>query len=308
LAGIAGIVILLGGFIVQTLYKYHTITGTTQFSAFGGWQLASNALFAYAHVSKQPAETVPDRFKELHALVNRHMDSLRQVKQRPDVELGVYYLWDEQSPLKRYVHNVYKKDSLTNGFNQWASMGPLYAQYGRYLIQQHFSAFARYYLWPNTLNYYSPPAEFLGTYNMGKDSIEPIGQIWFRLKSNKVHTLLKTKTITIATFLPVLLAIINLVFIMSIISFLLLNGLKKAMPFFKQTIWIMLLVWSCNAMFSILASPVVLRYQVFPMISTLTFTILLVTFIIRESRVANFPPDDYRDQITAPKMSLNYHK
>ncbi|TWI84370.1 hypothetical protein [Chitinophaga japonensis] len=308
IAGIAVVVILTGIFIAQTIRQYRSTTGTTQFSAFGGWQLASNALFAYAHVPPSPYESVPAQFSALHALVNWHNDSLRQLTQRPDAELGVYYLWDEQAPLKKYVREKYREDSTTDGFKRWASMGPLYGQYGRYLIQQYPIAFTRYYLWPNILNYYSPPLEFLGTYNMGKDSIEATGQFWFGLKSNKVHVTFTDKEITSAIILPVLLAVINLVFIVSFFSFLFLNGLKKSMPLFRQALWIMLLIWFCNAGFSILASPIVLRYQAFPMVTTFTFTVLLVAFIIYESGIVKTPVEEEEHQLMTPAIFSHYHR
>lgn len=305
LAGIIAIIILISSFVVHTLYKYRTTTGSIQFSAFGGWQLASNAMFAYARVPLDRPETVPDKFRLLHTTVNLHMDSLQHLQKRPDSVLGVYYLWDEMSPLKKYMNNIYRKDSITPGFKRWASMGPLYAQYGAYLIQQHPGAFVSHYLWPNLVSYYTPPAEFLGIYNMGKDTIEQIAVGWFKLKSNEVHASVgNSKEITVAVFSPMVLAVINLVFILGFISFSFLEGFKKCSLRFKQALWLMLLVWLCNAVFSVLASPIVLRYQVFPMVVTFSFLLLLMAFIIGESRSVKTKDIGYENQSPTAKISI----
>lgn len=304
LAGAAAIVLLLGGFIGRTIYKYQAITGTTQFSGFSGWQLASNALFAYAHVPPEARKLTPEKFQTLHSITDRHMDSLNKLTLRPDSTLGIYYLWNEQAPLKKYIHQYYSNDSTIDGFKQWASMGPVYRQYGTYLIRQYPQAFARYYLWPNLGNYYSPEAEFLAMYNMGLDSIEPIATMWFKLKSNKVHSAFRDKKIKIGNILPVLLAATNLAFIVSFISFIFLDGLKKGSRLFIQCLWLMFLIWICNAGFSVLASPIVLRYQAFPMITTFAFMLLLLRYIIQESRSPKISETIYSEQNAGAKVSV----
>ena len=53
--GFAAILVLVGGSVGQSMYNYNQLTGKTQFSAFGGWQLASNALYGYAQSSHPDA-------------------------------------------------------------------------------------------------------------------------------------------------------------------------------------------------------------------------------------------------------------
>ena len=163
-------------------------------------------------------------------------------------------------------------------------MGPLYAAYGSYLAKQHPGAFLKYFLWPNIVNYYVPKTEFLGKYNMGKDTVEAIAKNWFGYPTNKVSPTGRVGQIGITEVFPILLAITNLVFILSLIGFALLGGFKKGNPTFNRTIAWTFIVWCSNVGFSVLASPIVLRYQVFPMIVTFTFMAILLSFIIRESR------------------------
>ncbi|WP_146304814.1 hypothetical protein [Chitinophaga pinensis] len=77
-------------------------------------------------------------------------------------------MWDPKSPLQQYMFQKFKKDSTAHILKKWASVGPLFSEYGAYLIKQYPVTFTQYYLVPNTMKYYAPPVEFLDTYNMGK--------------------------------------------------------------------------------------------------------------------------------------------
>lgn len=270
-------------FAIYTTYMYGQKTGVAQFSPFGGWQMGSNALFMYAHVPLMKTEPVPPEFKKIHAITVKHMDSLKRVKQRPDTELGIYYLWDEKAPLKLYMAQKYKGDSTTPYLKRWASVAPLYGRYGTWLIKQHPDAYARYYLWPNLINYYSPSPEFLAIDNMGKDSVDQGAVMWFGYKTNKVTSLSKDRRIIATAFFPPILAMINIIFFLGFIGFLALGGFKGVSIYYRKALLIMLLVWVANLVFSVVASPIVLRYQAFPFIITLAFGGLLLGYVIKES-------------------------
>lgn len=280
--GIGSMLLLLGGFVGFNLYKSRQLTGSAQFSAFGGWQMASNALFAYAHADPDSAATVPAKFRELQGIVIRHMDSLSRLTIRPDKELGIYYLWDDHAPLKEYLIARYRKDSVTDGYKRWSSMGPIYSAYGGWLIGKHPLVFIGHYLLPNIVNYYVPSPEFMNIYNMGKDTVEDLAKFWFNYKTNKVTV--PNKQIGFMDSYPIALAIINLVFVLSFVSFWLLEGFKKSGPYPSKALKWMGCIWLANFGFSVLASPIVLRYQVFPMLITFAFLGILIEFIHRESR------------------------
>lgn len=273
-------------FITYTTLQFKEKTGVAQFSAFGGWQMGSNALFMYAHVPVVDRKPIPAQFKKLHELTVKHMDSLLHVKQRPDNELGIYYLWDEKAPLKLYLAQKYNKDSTTPYLKRWSSVAPLYGKYGSYLISQYPAAFARYYLLPNLLNYYSPFTEFLAIDNMRKDSVDQMAVVWFGYKTNKVKSLSKNRQIRLTEFFPTILAVINIIFFLGFLGFLSLGGFAKISTYYRKALILMLLVWISNLVFSVVASPIVLRYQAFPFIITLAFGGLLLGYIIKESFVA----------------------
>jgi len=54
--------LLLGIFILFTSYKMHSITGERQFTAFGGWKLANDALYMYEHVHDSRDQNIPEKF------------------------------------------------------------------------------------------------------------------------------------------------------------------------------------------------------------------------------------------------------
>ncbi|SFD20352.1 hypothetical protein SAMN05518672_1011025 [Chitinophaga sp. CF118] len=283
------ILVPVSWFVIYTSWTYKEKTGVFQFSAFGGWQLGSNALFMYAHVPTAATSPVPAKFKKIHQITTKHMDSLRHVKQRPDNELGIYYLWDEKAPLKIYMAQKYARDSTTPYLKRWSSVAPLYAQYGAWLIKQHPSAYVQYYLLPNLVNYYSPSPEFLAIDNMGKDSVDQGAVMWFGYKKNKVTSLSKDRKIILTAFFPPILAMINIIFFLGFLGFMFLGGFRNVDTYYKKALLIMLLVWVSNLAFSVLASPIVLRYQAFPFIITLAFGGLMLGYVVKES----FTPQEH---------------
>ncbi|HVU95509.1 MAG TPA: hypothetical protein VHE34_09805 [Puia sp.] len=282
LVGIAAMFTLVGSMAGHSLYHYRQLSGKAQFSAFGGWQLASNALYVYAHVEREDAvDDVPKPLQPLHRLVNLHLDSLKKLPFRPDLQLGIYYLWDEKAPLKEYLRQKWAKDSTTDLLTRWASMGPLYAKYGAWLIRRHSAGYLRYFIWPNLVRYYTPDPEFIHSYNMGSDSVEEIARFWFHYKSTRVHA--ATKDISLADAFPIVLALINVLFILSFIGFAFVGGFRDARFGLRRALLLIGVVWLINMGFSVLASPIVLRYQLFPLFFTLSFAALLLEYIIHRS-------------------------
>lgn len=270
-------------FIIYTTRVYNKSYQINQFSPFGGWQLASNAMYMYSHVAPKSPPKIPVSLEKIHNHTVHHMDSLNHVryKDRPDQELGTYYLWDVNAPMKSYLIKYFKGDSITPYLQRWATLAPLYKKYGTFLIKQYPFEFARYFLLPNLLNYYSPSTEFLGNYNMGKDSIDQGAVEWFKYKTNKVHGYSKDNIISVTSIFPTLLAIINVVFISSFIGFFFIGGFRQLENIQKKILFLLLLVWCVNFIFSVVASPIVLRYQVFPFIFASTFVAVFLDQLLR---------------------------
>lgn len=279
--GLVTLSILLSAFISRTQYEYHQKTQTVQYAAFGGWQMAANALYGYAYSNLDNIQTVPSDYRELHKLVNRHIDSLRHIALRPDREVGIYYLWDFKSPLRVFMEQQWQQDSTAPFFKKWATMAPLYASYGRYLILHHPGPFIKNYAWPNLQRYFSPPSYFMGIYNMGSLTVEPIALTWFGWKKNKLITRTDNSLIPIADVFTVITPIINLVYVTGFLAFIALSGFGKCNRAIKPIIWFILVVWICNMMFSVLSAPVELRYQLFPIIVTLVWNLNFLGYIVQ---------------------------
>jgi hypothetical protein len=279
--GIGVTVLLLLAFIGCTQYEYKIKTGTVQYSAFGGWQMAANALYGYAYAKPDNPKMIPFKFRELHTLVNQHMDSLRQLKHRPDQDIGIYYLWDFKSPLRLYMEQRWHNDTKISWFKQWSSMAPFYQQYGRWLMMQHPLEFTRYYLGPNLLKYYAPPVKFMGTYNLEFKTAEPIAVTWFGWSNNQLPIRSHDRIIHVTAIFPTLLSIINPLFLIVSIAFVALGGFKNISNSSQHILGMMLLIWMANMFFSVLSAPTELRYQLFPIIITFPFCGLFITWIIQ---------------------------
>lgn len=304
--GSAGLIIgLLALFIGRTEYAYYKLTGKAQYSAFGGWQMASNALYGYAHTKQLPVNNVPKRFQPLHAVVNRHMDSISRLPYRPDLDVAIYYLWDFKSPLRVYMSKQWRKDTASDFFKKWASLAPLYSDYGKYLIRKHPVEFLKYYAWPNTVKYYAPPTKFMGIYNMGQDSVEQIAASWFGWKNKSLPTHFKGKKINITEGFTIVSGIINFVLVISLLSFVFLSGFAKSSFLTRRILWLTVLVWFCNMIFSVFAAPIELRYQLFPIFITFCFMLLLVSYVIQECMTKPSPTEN---RLVSQPSDVEIHK
>lgn len=274
----------IGSFMLYTTAQSQRLTGTRQFSAFSGWQMASNAVHAYAHMPERPPLEVPPGFAAVHRKVNAYIDSLARIpmSQRPDGPLMAFYLWDPSSPLQPAPGAVNIADNPAH-LRQMAALAPLYNDYGKYLISQYPVSYFRYFLLPNFLQYACPPVENLGLYNDGRDTVWPIAQTWFRYPSNKVYSLSGQRELVLFDFYPVLMICIILLFISGWIAYYKVSGPSFADRRFRSALRIGTFYWIVHYGFSVLASPVVLRYQLFNMILGVTFGVLLWELVLTKT-------------------------
>lgn len=303
---IASIALLSLGWIGYNQSLHKRITGKVQYSPFAGWQLASNALYGYAHATPVDPASLPSGYRDLHQLVNHHMDSLRTLRIRPDATSSIYYLWDKQSPLNQYVHTKRMRDSSITGFKKWAKFGPAYATYGRYLIVQRPGAFIQYYAWPNLINYFIPPSQFMGYYNLGRRTVPPVVTQWFGWKDNQLPA--QNRKIMVADQLSLLIPMINLIFAGALIAFIWMTGVQTSMQYYNGLVWLAGGLWLCNMGFSVFSAPIELRYQLFPMVFTLTFAVVLVDSLLRTAKITSGVHNtDVSNRTTySPDIAFNY--
>ena len=283
LAGIGlGALLVLGSFL-YTSNKMLEVTGKRQFSAFGGWQLANNALYMYEHIPPAQRGPIPARFAKLETMVREHMDTLKRVKMtREDSISNFFYLWSPKAPLVQYMVREYAKDTVTPQFKRWASEGPLFAEYAAYLIRRYPLQFASEFLLPNSVKYAVPPAEFLGIYNMGGDSVGKLAKEWFNYKTVRVreHNN-KNARIGITGYYSIGSAIVNAFLLICIIGLAVFTGFRQGDKGLYRLLFMVSFLWVLNTGFSIFASPIVLRYQVFPILMSLTLGVLAAEAIVK---------------------------
>lgn len=284
LAGLALCLLLIGSFINYNANQYKELTGIRQFTPFTGWQMANNAMYAYKFVPRAGRKPAPARFKKIDKMVQDYFDSTRNNPMHPEEDLvaSTIYMWTPSAPLRMYMEQQFKKDSTAPEMKRWASVAPLYKDYGTYLIKTYPMAFLKYYLFPNALKYYAPPVEFLESYSTGVDSVHPIAQRWFSYKTNKITTIFKDFKVDILNFYPILTGTMNVIFFLGMLGFLVLEGYKQHRMMSKGLLLVVCL-WLVNFGFSVFASPIALRFQMFPIIVMTSFAFLFMGFIISEA-------------------------
>lgn len=282
LAAIGMSILIIGSFMSFTANKYKHLTGIRQFTPFSGWQLANNAMYAYRYISSQELKKVPERFSQLDNLVRNYFDTSRDLKKHPYemIQASTMYMWDPRSPLQVFMAKRFKSDSTAGPLKKWSSMAPIYSDYGTYLIRQYPMAYIKYYLWPNAVKYYTPPGEFLESYNMGRDTVARVAQGWFSYKTNKVYSKFKDFNVNVLGFMPILAGIMNVVFLFGFISLLILKSLNRK-SLSSTAIILSFILWISNFGFSVFASPVTLRYQLFSILIVSSFALLLVDRIYK---------------------------
>jgi hypothetical protein len=280
--GLTSTFLLCGSFIIFTSHKYSKLTGHAQFSPFSGWQWANNAMYGYRYVNHYERKPVPPKFQKLDKMICDYFDTHRDTKKYPEeaAMASTYYMWSKGMPLMKYRDSIFRNDSTSTELKKWASVAPLFKDYGQYIAMRYPWHFIKYFIWPNANKYYAPPVEFLETYNSGKDSVPKIVQMWFGLKNGKVSTKLNAKSYKYLNFYPIFSGILNVVMLCTLLCYLMLAGWKFS-PNFKITVLIGSSLWLLNAAFTISASSAALRFQSFPLMITSIFVTILLDWMIK---------------------------
>jgi len=269
--------VLIGLFIRYTQNDYLRLSGHRQFSPFSGWQLANNALYSYRYVDSSKRKTLPVRFHKLDKMVRNYFDSTRDVKKYPweTLEASTVYMWDARSPLSLYADDLIRDDSVKGKLRRWAKAAPIMKEYGTELIKTYPSEFINHYLLPNSMKYYAPPVEFLEVYNNGVDSVNDIASTWFNYKSNKIFTRASEGAAGWLSYYSVAVGTMNVLLLANVISFLILKFYKR-FEYINKLLILIFILWMTNFTFSVFASPIALRFQMFAIFvySALVFVLM----------------------------------
>lgn len=284
LTGIVLPLVFIGIFIMYTRDVAEDMTGSKQFSAFSGWQWANNALYMYPHIEVDEA-TLPAGTAVFHNMVKHYFDTIPENMAQVSPLAGSFYIKYPYAPLKQYYAIYVRDHQPRDNIAAWGGVAPVFSAYGTHLVKQNPAPYARYFLLPNAINYFFPPLEKLEVYNLGSSHVSEIAQQWFEYHSTEVSSISPHVQGNLLMFFPSLFVFVNIAFMGCVIYFLWTKGYRKTPRSFNLALILATLFFLGNMGFSILASPIVFRYQVFPMIILLTFGGMLVAFIDQHSKI-----------------------
>lgn len=264
-------------FIWYTQQETKKLTGTAEFSVFGGWQIANNALYMRGHIDVDTTKLPPGTLE-----LDRMSRIFWQVKAPSEQELaelpGTFFIKVPYAVLKPYM-SMYGWASLPGapgGFQAWGSVSPVFNAYGKWLIKHYPVEFARYYMWLNVKNYFIPHLEKFGYYNIGMREVWDPARIWFKMKSNKITLIPSIEFQGYIFFMyPLFFMALNIYFAGCATFFLTNKKLRQANRPLVIALLAAIAFLIINFGFSVFATPVVLRYQIVPMIVLLAFSLFL---------------------------------
>ena len=277
LAGTVAPLIFMVPFYLFTKAETKKVTGTAEFSVFGGWQLANNALYMYDHIQVDP-KNLPPGTQGLDSMVRRYYKVMPPAWFNFDDFPGTFFIKHADAPLKQYMLRHFRKEEDSNSFLAWGKVSPIYNAYGSYLIKHYPLAFARYYLWMNTKNYFDPFLEKFDIYNLEEDSVWAPAQYWFHLKTPAVWSISKDfQGKLFFSYVPLFL-LLNIYFAGCMLWLQFTGKIRRLKPSLQKTLYFLSGFLLINFAFSIFATPVVLRYQLISLIFLFVFSVLLLEY------------------------------
>jgi hypothetical protein len=193
------------------------------FSAFEGWQIANNALYCYKHIKVDINDLPSVHCQHLDRLVNHYIDSMKS----PMDNIGPAFIWDNRSPLKIYCIEV-EHIAHINYFVSWFAISIPLHQYGWYIVSHFPREFLRYYILPNTANYFYPLPEAVGNYHTDF-VLPPETKEWFDMDIENLSCRFPGLQGSMISIFPLLSLLLNVFNIGALLFFLLrwLMGRKK---------------------------------------------------------------------------------
>jgi len=282
--------VLINIFTIYLIVKETTdlneeYTNTKTFSAFSGWQMANNAIFVLqnkeAAIDTSAFEDIDDtRFKDFSVYLKKYLDTVKH----PIIPLTVdaTYIWNTASPLKKYLEVYLQKhetEFVKNEKNQvsyfeiWQAMGPIYNKVGEEVIMHHPILYFKNFIAPNLSAYFKPDLEAYQEYCANTDTIQKSVTNYYHFTNTKINKQSKEIYNKIIAPFPSLFIISNILFFISIITYIFLFWRKWDDVFIKILAHFSLSYLFNLGFISILA-PTFFRYHIF--IFTLLFPITLV--------------------------------
>jgi len=281
---IAGIILpffLIIPFVIHTRNEAFKLTGTKQFSLFTGWQLANNALYIYDQIEVDSSKLPTPASKELNRMSVSFVAYYNSPDYRPFLEsfVGNFFIKAPDAPLKQYYfRHFHNAKTEADYVADWGKASAAFEPFGKYIILHHPIAYARYFMWPNTLHYFLPPLSHIEVYNYGENKIDPVAQTWFHYPKPEVHCIShKLQGLLIAY--EALFLLFNLYYLLQFIIYLRRGNITASLANIHPSYWLTACFILLNFGFSVFATLNILRYQIVPMLLLLTFGLLLSDYL-----------------------------
>jgi hypothetical protein len=271
---------------MYTSQKMEAYCGVRQFSPFGGWKLANDALYMYAHVHPANSDTVPARFRAVDKITRRYFELSHDPGDlmAPDVFHGSPFMFG--GPLMFHMAQLYGPDTAFINFKKWSRMAPLYTDYGTYLIRKYPLSFARWFLWPNLQRYAMPPQEIYMTltpFFLRPDELGPEATRWFGLTTLMAKPAYINFRLQFTSLYPISFGLVHLCFVLGLLGFLLNKGWRRIGNPYNHCLLVIIFLWSCDLAFSLTAAAIVMRYQIFMVILEVAFSLFFLEYIHRHA-------------------------
>jgi hypothetical protein len=281
LLGIVLQLAFVGAFIGYTSYRVGQLSGQAQFSPFGNWKTANDALYMYGHVYQDAHEPVPAKFAALDQSVRQGFKIDKKVDDLLDYTSPFYgsiYMFYYSSGLVQYKNLLYGEDTQFVNFQKMARVGPLYGQYGAYLIRKYPLAFAQYFVVPNACRYVFPPLEAYGSlppFFLRPDYLGQAAVSWFGVDSLtpsmgaiRLRGWLLSPYQTLAAF-------VHLLFLINLLGFGVMKGFRSLSRIEGLGLLVLVGFWVFDLGFSLTAAATVMRYELFPLVIECSIVIWL---------------------------------
>ena len=287
IAGIVSAPMLILPFIIFSAQVAKNMTGTAQFPPIlGGWQWGNNALYFREFVEEDSTKFPTPETAELDQIARQFFRTIPPQDRDYPNEVANFFFRHPEAPLKQYMSRHFQPKTGDEDVVAWGKSAVVFDLYGKYLIKHHLLAFAQHYLLVNTKNYFIPPLEKLEIYNLGLDEIWPMGQFWFHYPGSKIRSISKELQGTLLALFPMLFLVLNLYFAIGLYLFIRRGGFKKVAKNIRYTVLFITIFLALNFVFSVFANIIVIRYQIFPMLIFLTYSMLLTDYL----EVPSFKP------------------
>jgi len=235
------------------------------FSGFSGWQMANNAMNVLRYVKMDTAAIKDKQVRDVVKYATPFFDTAKFIP--PDATS--WYMWDDYSPLKKYI-KVYAPKSVY--FITWNRLAPLYSKFGEYIILKNPGTYLKHFVAPNFKNYIFPPLEIYETYMENRDTMPAVVTKYFHYRSNKTPA--HHPFVYAVVFKPFkfIFTVVNVAFIILLIIYYAGKHYTKD-ALLNKTILCFIALYFINLFFVVLLAPSVFRYHVF--ILTLAFAVIL---------------------------------